>query len=200
MRFRKLILTAVAAAMALVPVRAQEPVAASAASVSDPVAQCVDSVAPAMSAASIVEKINAPGSTVIVELSPALAARLEKRADNPVETNEAETSEASEESQEATPERPVQISRGKIVGYRIQIYTDQNARTGKIEARNRERAVSRSFPQYATYLTYSSPYWRLRVGDFKTQEEATKAAASIRRAFPRYSRDVRIVRDRINSC
>ena len=91
------------------------------------------------------------------------------------------------------------MSRGKVVGYRVQIYTDQNVRTGKSEARNRERIVGRSFPQYSTYVSYSSPYWRLRVGDFRTQQEAQKAAAEIKRAFPRFSRDVRIVRDRINA-
>lgn len=69
-------------------------------------------------------------------------------------------------------------------------------RTAKSEARIRERAVGRAFP-YNTYVTYSSPYWRLRVGDFRTQEDAQKAAAAIRRTFPRYAREVRVVRDHV---
>ena len=54
-------------------------------------------------------------------------------------------------------------------------------------------------PQWDTYVTYASPYWRLRIGDFRTQYEAEKAAADIRRQFPRYAKEVRVVRDRVNA-
>ena len=88
---------------------------------------------------------------------------------------------------------------GKTVGYRVQVYADNNVRSAKSEARNRERAVSSAFPQHATYVSYASPYWRLRVGDFRSQYDAEKAAAEIRKTFPRYAREVRVVRDRINA-
>ena len=198
MNLRKYILSAAAAATVLAPVKAQEPIAVA----STQAATDTDTVSTAcnpQAQASIMTQINTPGSTVTVEVPQNLASRLENHTTSQQQANETEPSQTADESSTAHQERPVQISRGKIVGYRIQIYTDQNARTGKSEARNRERAINRSFPQYTTYLTYSSPYWRLRIGDFKTQEEATKAAANIRRTFPRYSRDVRIVRDRINA-
>jgi hypothetical protein len=59
--------------------------------------------------------------------------------------------------------------------------------------------MNQAFPTYATYVAYASPYWRLRVGDFRSQYEAEKAAAEIRKAFPRYAKEVRVVRDRVNS-
>lgn len=59
--------------------------------------------------------------------------------------------------------------------------------------------VGGTFPQWDTYVTYASPYWRLRIGDFRTQYEAEKAAADIRRQFPRYAKEVRVVRDRVNA-
>ena len=49
-----------------------------------------------------------------------------------------------------------------------------------------------------TYVTYTSPYWRLKVGDFRTQREAQAAVDQIRQAFPSYGKEIRVVRDRVN--
>lgn len=84
------------------------------------------------------------------------------------------------------------------IGYRVQVFSDNNARTARNEARSKQRAVGTRFAQYRTYVTYSTPYWRVKVGDFRTQEEANSAATAIRRAFPGFANEVRVVRDRIN--
>ena len=82
-------------------------------------------------------------------------------------------------------------------GYRIQVFSDNNARTAEREAHSRAAAISESFPQWGTYITYDSPYWRLRVGDFQTYEDATDAVMELKNAFPAYRRELRVVRDRI---
>lgn len=87
---------------------------------------------------------------------------------------------------------------GNMAGYRILIFSDNNSRTAKNEARAKARKISALFSNYRTYVTYNSPYWRLKVGDFKTNQEATKAMDEIKKEFPAYSREIRIVRDRIN--
>lgn len=152
------------------------------------------SVAAATAMADIVENLNRPGSTVTVEQPQALAERL--RA---IETPSAEESYEEESSEEEKETPAVHRSKGKIVGYRVQVYADNNQRVAKGEARQRERAIGRRFPAMMTYVAYVSPYWRLRVGDFRTQAEAEKAATDIRRAFPSYAKEVRVVRDRINA-
>lgn len=91
-----------------------------------------------------------------------------------------------------------QVAPGTAVGYRVQVYSDNNARTAKNQARTKQRAINARFPQYRTYVRYSSPYWRVKVGDFRTQQEAANAAEELRRAFPAQSKEIRIVRDRIN--
>ncbi len=83
-------------------------------------------------------------------------------------------------------------------GFRVQIFSDGNQTTARNNARARIRQVSARFPQWGTYLTSNLPYWRARVGDFKTREEANSAAAEIRRAFPSFSNEVRVVSDRIS--
>ncbi|MDE5745597.1 MAG: SPOR domain-containing protein, partial [Paramuribaculum sp.] len=57
--------------------------------------------------------------------------------------------------------------------------------------------IPERFPTYRTYVKYTSPYWRLRVGDFRTRREAEDAAEAIKQAFPSYSREIRVVADRI---
>ncbi|MBO5456181.1 MAG: SPOR domain-containing protein [Muribaculaceae bacterium] len=102
----------------------------------------------------------------------------------------AEETELKEEIQ-----RPVN---GRMAGFRVQVFSDNNARTAKNEARSKQRTISSRFPQYQTYVMYTSPYWRLKVGDFRTQQEANNAADELRKAFPAYSKEIRVVRDRVN--
>lgn len=87
----------------------------------------------------------------------------------------------------------------KMGGYRVQIYSDNNARTAKNEARAKERAIAGSYPDLATYVIYDSPYWRLRVGDCRTRTEAEELASELKKAFPAYRAEITVVRDRINA-
>ena len=84
------------------------------------------------------------------------------------------------------------------VGYRIQAFSDNNSNNGKVQAQQRARAIAMKFPQYRSYISYNAPSWRLRIGDFKSQEDAQKALQRVRAAFPAYGREMIIVRDRIN--
>ncbi len=86
----------------------------------------------------------------------------------------------------------------KMGGYRVQIYSDNNARTAKNEARAKERAIAGAFPELSTYVIYDSPYWRLRVGDCRSKAEADELAVEIKKAFPAYRAEITVVRDRIN--
>lgn len=144
----------------------------------------------------IVQRLNAPQSAITLNAPEALLQRAEPTAQTEADATEQDTGETTAEQQE---EKTVRAKGGKTVGYRVQVYADNNVRSAKSEARNRERAVSSAFPQHATYVSYASPYWRLRVGDFRSQYDAEKAAAEIRKTFPRYAREVRVVRDRINA-
>lgn len=104
-----------------------------------------------------------------------------------------ETTEDNSEKEEVA--RPVN---GRMAGYRVQVFSDNNTRTAKNEARSKQRVISSRFPQYQTYVMYTSPYWRLKVGDFRTQQDANNAADELRKAFPAYSKEIRVVRDRVN--
>ena len=128
----------------------------------------------------IVEHITATGGNVIIQPA-ALGERLEPApatvTEQPVDT------------------RPAS---GRMAGYRVQVFSDNNVRTAKNEARTKSRNISARFPQYKTYVMYTSPYWRLKVGDFRNRQDADEAAEELRRAFPAYAKEIRVVRDRVN--
>lgn len=106
--------------------------------------------------------------------------------------------DSAEEKTESTDMQQVKAhATGRMGGYRIQVFSDNNSRTAKGEARARARNISAQFPDYQTYVVYNSPYWRLRVGNFRTNEDAQTAADELRMAFPSYAREIRVVKDRI---
>jgi hypothetical protein len=83
-------------------------------------------------------------------------------------------------------------------GYRIQVFDDNNPRTARAQAQAKEAQMLATFPQWRTYLTFNSPYWQLKVGDFRTRVEAEAAMVNIRDAFPSLSGHMRLVREKIN--
>jgi hypothetical protein len=54
-------------------------------------------------------------------------------------------------------------------GFRVQVLTT-NKRSEASEAKAR---VMQLYPEYRTYLDFQAPYFKVRVGDFKSREEAT---------------------------
>ena len=53
----------------------------------------------------------------------------------------------------------------RVAGYRVQVFSDNNQRTAKSEARSKETKIKEAFPDLGTYIVYNSPFWRLKVGE-----------------------------------
>lgn len=83
-------------------------------------------------------------------------------------------------------------------GYRVLVFDDNNPRTAHTQASTRQGQVQTAFPQWRAYVSFNSPYWQVRVGDFLTRVEAEAAMGEIREAFPWATPYLRIVRERIN--
>ncbi len=141
----------------------------------------------------IVGHITADGINTITQ--PEALSRLLMRSSTASVVTEQPAEEQSEAEKAATDATG---SKNRVAGYRVQVFSDNNSSTAKNEARAKARNISERFPEWRTYVIYNSPYWRLKVGDFRAQREATDAAEEIRRAFPSYGKEVRVVRDRIN--
>lgn len=139
----------------------------------------------------IVDHITADGVNTIVQ-PEALRKLIARQHTEASDSKPAATDEAAETTEQSAAVRT------KTAGFRVQVFSDNNQRTAKNEARTKARVIGERFPEMRTYVTYTSPYWRLKVGDFRNQREAQAAADDIRQAFPSYGKEIRVVRDRVN--
>lgn len=104
---------------------------------------------------------------------------------------------AEPEETVAEDEQPAVAAPKVKAGYRVQVFDDNNVRTAKQEAQSRKQMIESRFPLLTAYVSFNSPYWRVKVGDFTTRSEAEAAMAEMRQAFPSMAKSLRIVRDRI---
>lgn len=82
-----------------------------------------------------------------------------------------------------------------FLGYRVQVYMGNNQKKSKSDAVEREKKIKERFPDLSSYLSFVSPFWKLRVGDFRTHTEALVLSKQILSAFPEMTGEVYIVRD-----
>jgi hypothetical protein len=70
-----------------------------------------------------------------------------------------------------------------IEGFRIQIYRG-NDRIAREEANNAKAKFINEFPDISSEVIFERPnYFKVRVGGYRTKQEATKALYNIRRVF-----------------
>jgi hypothetical protein len=77
-----------------------------------------------------------------------------------------------------------------ISGYRIQLFSCNE----RINANNIKTKFLRLFPEQSAYLSYQQPYFKIRVGDFRTRLEAKFFYNKIKDEF---SESI-IIQDKIN--
>ena len=105
--------------------------------------------------------LNAQDSgTVVVHKDP----RIENLIKKQIEINELTTRDA----------------RRFVQGFRILVMST-NDRT---KANNAKTKIYQEFPELKAYLDYKPPFLKLRVGDFKTREDAEEYLSDIQKFFP----------------
>ena len=71
------------------------------------------------------------------------------------------------------------VGLGEFNGFRVQIFTGSNRK----EAYNAQAKFQQDFPDIRSYVIYSDPNFKVRVGDFRTRLEAEKFQDQLRRSF-----------------
>jgi hypothetical protein len=90
--------------------------------------------------------------------------------------------------------RHKEINNNKFPGWRVQIYFGSGQKA-MIEAQNtKSRFLTKYGEGYSAYIIYDSPFYKIRVGDFRTRAEALYFKDQIKFVFP----DTWIVQERIN--
>lgn len=85
----------------------------------------------------------------------------------------------------------------KIQGFRTQVFSGNNQRKSKEEAFKKEKEIRELFPEIPTYVKYNAPFWSLRVGDFRSHEEAFHMQRQLMNAFPTYAKEMYIVKEEV---
>ena len=83
-----------------------------------------------------------------------------------------------------------------IDGYRVQIYSSNKQQTAKAEALDLETQLKDRINQ-TVYVQYQPPFWKVRLGDFRTAEEAREYKKIFVQQYPHLRGDTYIVRDKI---
>ena len=81
-------------------------------------------------------------------------------------------------------------------GYRVQIYSSNQQQTAKAEALDLEEKLKDKISQ-TIYVQYLTPFWKVRLGDFRTYDEAKDYKKQFVQQFPEMMGDTYIVRDKI---
>ena len=84
----------------------------------------------------------------------------------------------------------------EIDGYRVQIFSSNQQQTAKAQALNLESKIARKLDQ-TVYVQYLPPFWKVRVGDFRTYDEAKEYKKFFVELYPELMGDTYIVRDKI---
>jgi len=88
-------------------------------------------------------------------------------------------------------------SRYSVSGYRVQVFSSNVQRTAKSDALRIEKQISDEFPNQGVYVNYVSPFWKVRVGDFRTQAQAQAFRSDLISTFPQMRSEIYIVREHI---
>ena len=81
-------------------------------------------------------------------------------------------------------------------GYRVQVYSSNQQQTAKAEALELETRLKEKVNQ-TVYVQYLPPFWKVRLGDFRTYDEARQYKKLCIDQYPDMMGDTYIVRDKI---
>jgi hypothetical protein len=82
-------------------------------------------------------------------------------------------------------------------GFRVQVFSSNEARTGKANAYRTEEKIKERFPDMTVYVSYLSPFWKVRVGDCLSNAEAQGLRDQVKKEFPELQQETYIVKDQI---
>jgi hypothetical protein len=84
----------------------------------------------------------------------------------------------------------------EVDGYRVQIYSSNRQQEAKSEALELEEKLKDNIGQ-TIYVQYVTPFWKVRIGDFRTYDEAKEYKKIFVQQYPHMMGDTYIVRDKI---
>ena len=85
----------------------------------------------------------------------------------------------------------------QIQGYRVQVFSSNRQQSAKNEAFELEKRIQDAQLQTPVYVLYVPPFWKVRLGDFRTKEEAVMMKDEVLLRMPELQGETYVVRDKI---
>ncbi|MBP1639086.1 MAG: Sporulation protein [Bacteroidetes bacterium] len=89
------------------------------------------------------------------------------------------------------------VNTTEVQGYRVQVYSSNVQRMAKSEAFRIEGELQQLLPDIPVYVSYHSPFWKVRAGNCRSMQEAQQLKSEIGDAYPQVKRDLYVVRDKV---
>ena len=83
-----------------------------------------------------------------------------------------------------------------VDGYRVQIYSSNAPQTAKTEALQLQEKIQAMISQ-PVYVLYLSPFWKVRIGNFRSASEAETYKKSFIEQYPELQGNTYVVRDKV---
>ena len=83
-------------------------------------------------------------------------------------------------------------------GWRVQVYSSNHPQRGKSEALLIEQRIKQTM-NVQVYVVYASPSWKVRLGDFLTEQQAAEFRDVFKGLFPDLADYTYIVRDQVKT-
>ncbi len=84
----------------------------------------------------------------------------------------------------------------EVDGYRVQVYSSNQQQHAKAEALELETQLKETV-SHTIYVQYLPPFWKVRIGDFRTVEEAKEYKKQFVQQYPDMTGETYVVRDKI---
>ena len=78
--------------------------------------------------------------------------------------------------------KKVMVNGHRANGYRVQVYRGGGTRDAKQKAQSIGNKLKNSFPGQPVYVHFYSPNWIVRMGNFRSQEEAVRVLRQVKNA------------------
>jgi len=105
----------------------------------------------------------------------------DQRLTNIIDGTAATSSSVSNDDNDTTPLAQTG-KKTKVRGWRIQVFMGGSQRKDETKAKEAGNVITRHFSELESYVSFESPHWRCRVGDFTTREKAEEYRAKFREA------------------
>ena len=141
-------------------------------------------VAAAVQAQEIPQQLRNPGDTISFQRAPLADSTLVGTSVFQLLEGKEVTLNQPQEMDQAYARYVKANGEKKINGYRIRLFFD-NKQSARTESEELEKEFQLQFPQIPTYRSYTNPFFKVVVGDYRTKSDAIKELNKILPFYPK---------------